>query len=97
MNIHVVNVVVGGIPADKRKKITVKMVLVLATDKQHALQEAAKGFSHWSNFDEFSFFYRNEFEREELPITWNFQTWDRNDFADVKLLTGAELLEGVQA
>ena len=45
MKLHAVNVVEGGIPTDKRKKVSVRIVLVQARDKEHALEEAAKGFA----------------------------------------------------
>ena len=97
MQIHAVNVIVGGIPSDKRKKVHVKIVLVRAIDKVHALQKAAQGFSTHSNFDDYTFIYRNEFDDTDGPILWNFQTWERADFDDVQLLTGSEILERVIA
>jgi hypothetical protein len=97
MNMHAVNVIVGGIPTDKRKKVTVKIVLVLANDKDHALQVAARGFATYSNFADYAFIYRNEFDQADGPIVWNFQTWERSDFDNLQLLAGAEILEGVQA
>jgi predicted lactoylglutathione lyase len=97
MQIHAVNVIVGGIPTDKRKKVHVKIVLVRAIDKVHALQKAAQGFSTHSNFDDYTFIYRNEFDDTDGPILWNFQTWERADFDDVQLLTGSEILERVIA
>ena len=97
MQIHAVNVIVGGIPTDKRKKVHVKIVLVRAIDKGHALQKAAQGFSTHSNFDDYTFIYRNEFDDTDGPILWNFQTWERADFDDVQLLTGSEILERVIA
>jgi len=97
MQIHAVNVIVGGIPSDKRKKVHVKIVLVQAIDRGHALQKAAQGFSTHSNFDDYTFIYRNEFDDTDGPILWNFQTWERADFDDVQLLTGSEILERVIA
>jgi len=97
MQIHAVNVIVGGIPSDKRKKVHVKIVLVRAIDKGHALQKAAQGFSTHSNFADYAFIYRNEFDDTDGPILWNFQTWERADFDDVQLLTGSEILERVIA
>jgi hypothetical protein len=97
MQIHAVNVIVGGIPTDKRKKVHVKIVLVRAIDKGHALQKAAQGFSTHSNFADYAFIYRNEFDDTDGPILWNFQTWERADFDDVQLLTGSEILERVIA
>jgi hypothetical protein len=95
MQIHAVNVIVGGIPTDKRKKVNVKIVLVRAIDKGHALQKAALGFSTYSNFGDYAFIYRNEFDDTDGPIIWNFQTWERTDFDDVQLFTGSEILEGI--
>jgi hypothetical protein len=97
MQIHAVNVIVGGIPSDKRKKVHVKIVLVRAIDKGHALQKADQGFSTHSNFADYAFIYRNEFDDTDGPILWNFQTWERADFDDVQLLTGSEILERVIA
>lgn len=97
MKLHAVNVIVGGIPTDKRKKVSVQVVLVLADDRQHALQQAARGFSTYSNFAEYAFTYRNEFDLTDGPLTWIFQTWERSDFDNIQLLAGAEILEGVQA
>jgi hypothetical protein len=90
MKLHAVNVVEGGIPTDKRKKVSVRIVLVQARDKEHALEEAAKGFASRTNFLAYSFFYRNEFE--DGPIDWAFQTWERYDFDDVVMRTGSEIL-----
>jgi hypothetical protein len=90
MKIHAVNVIVGGIPADKRKKISVTLVLVQARDKEHALQVAARGFSTHDNFADYSFMYRNEFD--EGPITWTYQTWERFDMDGITPLSGEEIL-----
>ena len=97
MQIHAVNVIVGGIPTDKRKKVHVKVVLVRAIDKGHALQKAAQGFSTHSNFDDYTFIYRNEFDDTDGPILWNFQTWERTDLDDVQLFSGSEILKGIPA
>jgi hypothetical protein len=94
MKLHAVNVVEGGIPTDKRKKVSVRIVLVQARDKEHALEQAAKGFASRTNFLAYSFLYRNEFE--DGPIDWAFQTWERSDFDDVVMRTGSEILEGVE-
>jgi hypothetical protein len=94
MKLHAVNVVEGGIPTDKRKKVSVRIVLVQARDKEHAMEEAARGFASRDNFLAYSFFYRNEFE--DGPIDWAFQTWERSDFDDVVMRTGSEILEEVE-
>jgi len=90
MKIHAVNMIVGGIPTDKRKKINVTLLLVQAKDNLEALIVAAKGYASHSNFAEYSFLYRNEFE--EGPITWAYQTWERSDLDDVILISGKELM-----
>jgi len=97
MKMHAVNVIVGGIPADKRKKVSVKIVLVQAHDKEHAMQRAAQGFFTHDNFADYSFIYRNEFDDTDGPITWNFQTWERTDFDGVEMLSGRDILEWVPA
>ena len=97
MQIHAVNVIVGGIPTDKRKKVHGNIVLVRAIDKGHALQKAAQGFSTHSNFDDYTFIYRNEFDDTDGPILWNFQTWERTDLDDVQLFSGSEILKGIPA
>ena len=94
MKLHAVNVVEGGIPTDKRKKVSVRIVLVQARDKEHAMEEAARGFASRDNFLAYSFFYRNEFE--DGPIDWAFQTWERSDFDDVVMRTVSEILEEVE-
>jgi len=94
MKLHAVNVVEGGIPTDKRKKVSVRVVLVQARDKEHALKEAARGFASRTDFSTYSFLYRNEFE--DGPIDWAFQTWERSDLDDVVMRTGSEILEEVE-
>ena len=97
MKMHAVNVIVGGIPTDKRKKVSVKIVLVQAHDKEHAMQRAAQGFFTHDNFADYACVYRNEFDDTDGPITWNFQTWERTDFDDVEMLSGRDILEWVPA
>jgi hypothetical protein len=94
MKIHAVNMIVGGIPTDKRKKISVTLLLVQARDKDHALQVAAQGYVSHSNFAEYSFLYRNEFE--DGPITWTYQTWERDDLDGIVPISGEQIL-GVTA
>jgi len=94
MKIHAINMIVGGIPTDKRKKINVTVLLVQARDKDHAYQVAAQGFAHYDDFAKHSFLYRNEFE--EGPITWAYQTWERNDLDGIESYSGEEIL-GVKA
>lgn len=90
MKIHAVNMIVGGIPTDKRKKIHVTLLLVQAINNLEALIVAAKGYASHSNFEEYSFVYRNEFE--DGPITWTYQTWERSDLDNVMLISGKELM-----
>jgi len=90
MKIHAVNMIVGGIPTDKRKKISVAMLLVQARDEKHALEVAAQGYASYDDFAKRSFLYRNEFDGG--PITWAYQTWERSDMDGITPLSGEEIL-----
>ena len=89
MKIHAVNMIVGGIPTDKRKKIHVTLLLVQARDEKHALQVAAQGYASYDDFAKRSFLYRNEFE--DGPITWAYQSWERDDLQFTPV-SGQEIL-----
>jgi hypothetical protein len=54
---------------------------------------AAQGYASYDDFAKRSFLYRNEFE--DGPITWAYQTWERDDLQFTPV-SGQEIL-GVTA
>ncbi len=81
--------VIQPIPKDKRSKLSVKMVFVLAESQEEAERAVAREYRR-DCFGQCRIAFRNSWEPGEV-INWGFQTWERGEF-DVSIKTAREIL-----